>query len=233
VTDIPGTTRDLIQEQIHVKGVKVTLTDSAGIRESEDLIEQMGVSKTKKAIQQADLIFAVYDVTRPKFGSLISQLPTELSKIIFVGNKSDLINQQQQKDILQDLQNLLIQLYKFQNKTEAETFIQTRCIFTSALMDPTQDPGVIQHQILQMIEQHLDTGSFGDEAILFQSRHYEHLQRTSECLLRAKLLVESSSSPEFLALEVKESLIRIQEILGERFDDQILDRVFSEFCIGK
>lgn len=271
VTDIPGTTRDLIQEQINVKGVKVTLIDSAGIRETEDVIEKMGVSKTREAIERADLVLAVFDSAHPNFQGIVEQLPSDLSKILFVGNKVDLITPDQRLIVLKELQNLLLRLNKFQNLSEAETFLQKRSIFTSAksrsensvpyeskmsdanklVLDSvpsnpkngSQNFGmdsqgreqefVVQQQILNLLETHLDTGSFGDEAILFQARHYENLQRTSECLLRARLLAKSTSSPEFLALEIKEVLIRIQEILGERFDDQVLDRVFSEFCIGK
>lgn len=231
VTNIPGTTRDLIQEQIHVKGVKITLIDSAGIRETEDVIEKMGVSKTKSAIERADLVLAVFDSSKPNFQGIIDQLPSDLSKVLFVGNKVDLISPDQQRGVLKELQNLLFRLNKFQNLEQAETFLQKRSIFTSA--KDSEKSLEVQQQILNLIETHLDTGSFGDEAILFQARHYENLQRALECLQRARLLAQSSSSPEFLALEVKEILIRIQEILGERFDDQILDRVFREFCIGK
>lgn len=254
VTDIPGTTRDLIQEQITVKGVKVTLIDSAGIRETKDVIEKMGVSKTKEAIERADLVLVVFDSSNPNFQEIINQLPSDLSKILFIGNKVDLITQDQRLFVLKELQNLLFRLNKFQNLSEAEIFVQKRSIFTFAKSQSENSVGRennkgsmsfrrnskdsekeldVQQQILILLETHLDTGSFGDEAILFQARHYENLQRASECLLRARLLAKSSSSPEFLALEVKEVLIRLQEILGERFDDQILDRVFSEFCIGK
>lgn len=270
VTNIPGTTRDLIQEQITVKGVKVTLIDSAGIRDTEDIIEKMGVSKTKEAIERADLVLAVFDSSNPNFQGIVDQLPSDLSRILFIGNKVDLITQDQRLVVLKELQNLLIHLNKFQNLSEAETFLQKRSIFTSAKnlsensvrkdptkmnaemssLDATQKSNkgsqnfrigskdndeelVVQQQILNLLETHLDTGSFGDEAILFQARHYENLQRASECLQRARLLAMSASSPEFLAMEVKEILIRVQEILGERFDDQVLDRVFSEFCIGK
>jgi len=231
VTDIPGTTRDLIQEQINIKGVKVTLIDSAGIRETNDFIEKLGVSKTKDAIDRADLVLVVFDSSNPNLESILDKLPSDPSKILFIGNKRDLISGDQQQVLLIELQNLLIKLNKFQSTSEVETFIKSRSIFTSAKSD--EKDSEVQTQILDLIERHLDTGSFGDEAILFHARHFENLQRVSDCLHRAGLLAESSSSPEFLAIEMKETLIRVQEILGERYDDQILDKVFSEFCIGK
>jgi tRNA modification GTPase len=227
VTEIPGTTRDLIQEQIMIKGVKVSLIDSAGIRDTSDVVEKIGVNRTRGAIEKADLVLAVFDSQNPRLDELQEELPLVMSKVVFVGNKIDLIDDSQKAKILADLQVLLMRLNKFQNPLELEPFIRERCIFVSSLVSESRD------QMIRTIESHLDTGSFGDEAVLSQARHFENLQRASECFSRAAELANEGSSPEFLALEVKEGLIRIQETLGERFDDQVLDRVFSEFCIGK
>lgn len=227
VTDIPGTTRDLIQEQVLVKGIKVTLIDSAGIRETSDIVEKIGVNRTREAIEKADLVLAIFDCKNPRFEELIRELPADLKKVVFVGNKVDLISPNEQEKLENDLQKLLLELDKFQNTAVLEVFARENCIFVSTLSPQTQG------RLINLIESHLDTGSFGDEAVLSQARHFENLQRASECFKRASILAEEKASPEFLALEVKDGLIRVQEVLGERFDDQILDRVFSEFCIGK
>ncbi len=232
VTDIPGTTRDLIQEQIQVKGVKVSLTDTAGLRESSDRIEQIGMSRTMAALERADLIFAVFDCSLSRIDKLLAQLPKNLEKVLFIANKVDLIKEQNQFELVMELQKQLVQFGYFSTIEEANNFLKERILFTSASTDD-KDSTLVQKQILQAIEKNLDTGSFGDEAIVSQTRHFENLQRTEECVLRSLEMVETQFSPEFLALELKEGLIRIQEILGERFDDQILDRVFKEFCIGK
>ncbi|MEY4617413.1 MAG: hypothetical protein RJB66_2373 [Pseudomonadota bacterium] len=227
VTEVPGTTRDLIQEEIVIKGVKVSLIDSAGIRETSDIVEKIGVSRTREAIDRADLVLAIFDSKSPNLEELIKELPVNLAKVVFVGNKADLVSMDSEAAIRGALQSLLKSLNKFQSQSEVELFIRERCIFLSSLAPESRG------QMVDIIERHLDTGSFGDDAVLSQARHFENLQRASECFARAAELADEGASPEFLALEVKEGLVRVQETLGERFDDQVLDRVFREFCIGK
>lgn len=232
VTDIPGTTRDLIQEQIMVKGIKVNLVDTAGVRPSEDKIEQIGIKRTLEVLNRADLIFAVFDCSENRLPQLFKQLPTNLDRVIFIANKLDLISENSESDTIEKLNNYLIQLRYFSKIDDSISFLKDHLIFTVANCN-VNESNRVQKQILQVIENNLDTSSFEDEAIVSQTRHYENLQRALDCLLRAQQLLETQFSPEFLAIELKEALIRVQEILGERFDDQILDRVFSEFCIGK
>lgn len=227
VTSIPGTTRDLINEQLVLKGVKVNLIDSAGIRDTDDLIEKIGVGRTRQAIQNADLILFVYDMSAPDFSELGQNIPIDLEKLILVGNKFDLVGEAEILRAQNYLRQFLPLIDKFQNSSDFETFIRERSIFVSAHSEDSK------RQILKVIEENLLIGSFGDEAVITQARHFENLQRSQECLSRTSDLANQGMSPEFLALELRESLVRIQEIIGERFDDQILDRIFSEFCIGK
>jgi tRNA modification GTPase len=210
-----------------VNGVKVTLTDSAGVRETADVVEKIGVNKTREAISRADLVLAVFDCSNARLEALIGELPGELEKVVFIGNKNDLVGEFEKKSILSELQKALVAMNKVQNNLDLTSFLRERCILVSSLS------GGVQEEILGLIGRFLDTGSFGDDAVLSQARHYENLQRAAECFGRAADLGEEGASPEFLALEVKEGLVRIQETLGERFDDQVLDRVFREFCIGK
>ncbi len=172
-------------------------------------------------------MLAIFDCKNPRIPHLIGELPVDFNKVVFIGNKVDLVSHDEQAMLSTELQKLLLKLNKFQDEGVVAAFVRESCIFVSTLSAETQG------LLVQVIESHLDTGSFGDDAVLSQARHFENLQRASECLTRASELAEEKASPEFLALEVKEGLIRIQEVLGERFDDQILDRVFSEFCIGK
>ena len=227
VTEVAGTTRDLIQDQIIIRGVNVNLTDTAGIRETIDIVEKIGVSKTRAAATNADLILAVFDCFDPRFEILLNELPADLSNIIFIGNKLDKIATDSIPILLDKFHKVLLQKNIFQNIHEIEIFLSKRCRLISTFEMSSKD------YLLNLIENNLNTGSFGDESFISHARHFENLQRAFECFNRTSILADSFASPEFLALEVKEGLIRIQEILGDRFDDQILDRVFSEFCIGK
>lgn len=225
VTEVPGTTRDLIQDQVMIKGVKVTITDSAGIRETQDLVEKIGVHRTKEAIERADLVLVVFDSSQPHLDHLLVDLPENLSKCLFVANKNDLIDELARKDIWNEVYSLTKK--RTNQELELHQFVSEKCISVSSLSRESQQ------LVLGLIERNLETGSFGDEAIVSQARHFENLSQAMECFVRAGELAIKKASPEFLALEVKEGLVRIQETLGERFDDQVLDRVFREFCIGK
>jgi tRNA modification GTPase len=109
----------------------------------------------------------------------------------------------------------------------SDQFWQQRVLFVSAL---DHNDGEL---LKQKISSDLDEKKYEDQAVIFQARHFENLNRGLENLLRAKGLIEEGASAEFVALEMKETLMFVQETLGKRFDDQIMDRVFKEFCIGK
>lgn len=230
VTEIPGTTRDVLHDEIVIKGVKVVFSDTAGIRETQDIVEKIGVERSLETLQRADLILVVFDCSQPDLEFLGESTKSLKNKVIFVGNKLDLVRSLPGKS--EDhprsyLRRYLGSAYKFQTENELESFLSDRCIFVSSLDKSSKET------LIKAMETHLDVGSLGHEGVLSQVRHYENLQRSFECLTRADQLNEEGVSPEFLTFEIKEALIRVQEILGERFDDQILDRVFSEFCIGK
>lgn len=227
VTDIPGTTRDLIQDSIIIKGVKVTLSDTAGIRDTSDPVEQIGVKKSKEALDRSDLVLLMFDMTQRQGIAGFNWLPASLEKVYFIGNKVDLFVGNSAHLFWEPIYKDLLGRGLVDQKTNLETFVAQKTLEISTL-----DPKTAL-VLKDWIADHLDTGSFGDEALLSQARHYENLKKAYECFDRAKHLALESASPEFLSLEVKEALIRVQETLGERFDDQVLDQVFREFCIGK
>jgi tRNA modification GTPase len=213
VSQIPGTTRDLIHDQLVIDGVQVTITDSAGLRETTDVIESIGVSRTQSAILKSDLLLAVFDVTNPRFDELFQKIKDFKGKVIFVGNKTDLLSKTQDKNTSYPIEKIEIE--------------KNDILWVSAFDTETRD------KIIQLISKVLNPSSFGSEAIISQTRHYEGLVRSSECIKKAFDLIQVESSPEFITFELKDALISIQEILGKRFDDEILDKIFKEFCIGK
>lgn len=228
VTNIPGTTRDVIQENLVINGVKVAISDTAGIRETEDLVERIGVQKTKEALRRADLVFIVFDASSVDFRSVESWLPESLEKVSFIANKIDLLGEFNPQLFWSPLY-----LWLRENNYLSEPWSLERFLAEKSIAVTTLRAGETREFLLNWMGKHLNTGSFGDEALLSHARHYENLKKAYECFDRARVLAVGSASPEFLSLEVKEALVRIQETLGERFDDQVLDQVFREFCIGK
>ncbi len=223
VSNIPGTTRDVIQDQIFVDGIQVIFADTAGLRSTNDVIESIGVSKSQKLIQESDLVFAVFDCSSPDFEYLISQISDQIQNVIFIGNKFDLMSESS-KD---DLTNRLFKNLKLRFENIDFSDLQKKILYLSALNEKAGD--LIKNAVSKKIEPQ----KFSDSATLSHVRHFESLLTAKECLERGFDLIKSGSSVEFISIEFKDALMRIQEILGKRYDDEILDRIFKEFCLGK
>ena len=119
-----------------------------------------------------------------------------------------------------------------------QALVSVASFFTNFLLLPKAIFGSAQdvkfrEELILRIEMHLEKIRFEDQALVLQTRHFELLSAALGNIEQCITLLATDSSPEFLAIELKESLLRIQETLGKRFDDEILDRIFKEFCIGK
>lgn len=211
VSNIAGTTRDVIKDQIMIDGTLVCFSDTAGLRDTEDTIETIGVKKSIELICKADLIFFVLDSQNIDFISFGSLLNENLSRIVFLVNKADLLNSDQFGEISN----------KFRKYSDNEVH------FVSAGDKNCGD------FLKDLVKRKLIPQSFGHSAMLSQARHFDNLSRALNCIQRAIDLLKCSASVEFITLELKDALMRIQETLGKRYDDEILDRIFKEFCIGK
>lgn len=230
VSEIPGTTRDLVESEFFINGIKVSVVDTAGIRDSVDVIERIGIQKSLKAQSDADGILFIFDCSRKLSQNDLSILERILksnsdSKIFLIGNKSDLSSVK-----IDDLKGqFLVDLEKanIENLHSLKSIIGDRLLFLSAL--DSQSQKLIQ----EMLEKEIISSEFQDDAVIIQQRHFENLLDAELCLLRGLDLVKNFASPELPSLDIKQALLRIQETLGKRFDDQIMDRVFKEFCIGK
>jgi tRNA modification GTPase len=209
VTEIPGTTRDTISEVINLEGVPVLITDTAGVRSSLDMIELMGMERTRRAIADADLIVAVIDGSQPlneEDRRIVREASDSYSVIAL--NKSDLesfcINNAQQL-----AQNLC--LVPVSAKTGAG--LQSLCA-----------------EIIKPFSANLlDENSF----VITNARHFDLLRRTSDALNSAEELVHQKQSEEIILAKLYEGLRFLGEITGETTPEAILSQIFSSFCIGK
>jgi tRNA modification GTPase len=209
VTDIPGTTRDSLNETLSINGVPVTLTDTAGIREPEDKIEQLGIQRTERAISDSDLIIAVIDGSvqlTVEDADLLSQV-SKYRHLVAV-NKSDL------KHL--DISDVI-------HKLCSSIFIPVSATTGSGL-------DALRSAILEAFA---GNGSWETEFLITNSRHYDLLRRTAKSIKSSEALLKSQASEELLLIGLYEALSFLGEITGETTSEDVLSQIFSTFCIGK
>lgn len=226
VTDIPGTTRDVIHGDTTFEGVKFTFVDTAGLRdEATDLVERIGIQKSYEAQNESDVVFFVYDIEKGLGAEELQILESlDPAKTYILANKTDKIGGSKP---LETVEKTLKNSKFFQKLTDPGAFFTRRVFFVSAL-----DKKVRSEVLKDLVKEFADL-QLENTVLISNARHFENLSRALENTQRSQSVVAQGLGAEFLALEFKEALIAIHETLGKRFDDQIMDRVFKEFCIGK
>lgn len=197
VTDIAGTTRDIVEGQIHIGSVQLNLIDTAGIRHASDKIEQIGIEKSQEKLRQAKLVLLVLDGSRPltkEDEDLLEQTKDKLRLIIW--NKQDL-NDSSQEGICISAKNHQIQ----------------------PLIDALES--LYQNDLLK------------EEPILSNERQIGLLQQAKSAMKRAQIALEAQTEPDLVEIDIQEAYEDLKEILGEVHREDLLDTLFSKFCLGK
>ncbi len=212
VTQEPGTTRDIIVESVDLHGIALSLSDTAGIREPGCEVERLGVERSERAIEDADLALFIVDISEPLSAEdtrIIERLATK-SHVVVVANKTDL-----KPDA--DLSNL------------EQRLPERKIIRTSA----TEGTGISEME--EAIFDEITNGATiaPEEIIVTRLRHRQALEGARAALGRAGDAIKSDLSEEFIAIDLREALDGLGEIVGAVVTDDLLDRIFSEFCIGK
>lgn len=206
VTPIAGTTRDLLEDYLKINGLNVRLIDTAGIRDTDEVIEIEGIKRSKGAMKEADLVLFVLDAQRgfeDKDEALFHELPKE--KTIVIWNKCDIASQKMPRlDIPYVIQ-----------------------------MSAKEKIGL--NALKQSIDQIIwDKGPPSkEEVIITNVRHKEALDRASSHILSVIEGLDAGVSPEFVTFDMREALIELGSIIGTNISESILTSVFSKFCIGK
>ncbi len=205
VTNIPGTTRDLLSEDIRLGHLHVTLTDTAGIRETEEIVEIEGIKRSKQAAKEADLILLVLDVTRgitKEDEELLGTLPLE--KTIIIWNKID--------------------------ETNTPPFIDApHIVHTSA----KELIGI--EELKRAIHDVIWRGRMPDKTgiVITKERHFRAIKQALTLVEKALLDLRLSTSPEFIAYDLRMSLHSLSQIIGTNVTEDILSSIFANFCVGK
>ncbi|MFN3405626.1 MAG: tRNA uridine-5-carboxymethylaminomethyl(34) synthesis GTPase MnmE [Cytophagaceae bacterium] len=208
VSDIPGTTRDFIEDELIVDGVTFRFIDTAGLREATDKIEAMGVERTKQKMKQASLIIYLFDVNTTSEKELrenLLELKTYDIPYVVVGNKID-----KDKENIREFRNF------------------DGIIFISAALNVGIDE--LKVKLVEMVN--FDRFKTGN-TIVTNVRHYESLLKTKESLLSVLEAMDNNVTGDFLAQDIRAALHYLGEITGEITTDDLLGNIFSKFCIGK
>ncbi len=217
VTEIPGTTRDLVSGQKFLGTSSVEFIDSAGLRKTVDPVETLGIQKSLAEIESADLILFVIDLTEPGSLDILPSLPKD--KVLVVFNKVDLF--ESEPEMMKSM-NLVF------NKIGME-FQENEICFVSSLT------GFQIEEMLKKAESFLakDTSEYDSGLVVTQARHFNHLLELKSYLTGAKNLISLGESPDLISQELSLGLSEVHQLLGKKYDDEVLDKIFSQFCIGK
>jgi tRNA modification GTPase len=209
VSDIEGTTRDFIEDEINLEGVVFRFIDTAGLRETEDKVEAIGVKRTREKMKQASLIIYLFDLTKDNLTDInreINMLENLGIPFIKVGNKVD---------------NAQPALYEALQKDKDILFI-------SAVNKENLE--ALKQKLVETVN--LDNFKTGD-TVVTNIRHYDNLVQTQNALTAVLEGLGNNITGDFLAMDIRQALHHLGEITGEITTDDLLANIFSKFCIGK
>jgi len=208
VSEIPGTTRDVIEDEITLGGVTFRFMDTAGLRDTQDVIEAIGVSRTRDRMKNASLILYMFDLSDTNLEE-IKREEAELKALsipfIKVGNKLD----KAPKDLVNSIDNQDFILISAATKLNLETLKEK----------------ILSRFTINEVKQ-------GD-VLVTNLRHYQKLTETQQALDRVMNGLHSGITGDFLAMDIRQSLFHLGEITGEITSDDLLANIFANFCIGK
>ena len=209
ISDIPGTTRDIIEDTITIGGNIVRFIDTAGIRNTIDKIEKIGIEKALKKTKEASIILYIIDLNVSNIKSIKSELESKFLKdknVLIIGNKGDLKIKDDVKTYFKNKKHLIIS-------------------------------GIKEKDVLKLkklIENYINLNLIREESsIMINERHYQLLKMVKNSLINVKNNIKNKSNTDLLAMDVKYALNYLGEITGEITNDEILGNIFSRFCIGK
>lgn len=211
VTEVAGTTRDVLEEYVNVRGVPLRLVDTAGIRDTEDIVEKIGVERSRKALSEADLILFVLNNNEPLTED--DQTLYEVIKnedVIVIINKTDLeqrLDMNEVKEMIGDMPLIQTSMLKQEGIDELE--IQIRDLFFG---------GEVQNQ---------------DMTYVSNSRHISLLKQARHSIQDAIDAAESGVPMDMVQIDLTRTWEILGEIIGESASDELIDQLFSQFCLGK
>lgn len=216
VSDIAGTTRDTIEDELVINGIGFRFIDTAGIRETQDVVESIGIKKTFEKIEQAQVVVYLVDGYQLVDNAELSRLKIEVEKVknqfplkplVIIGNKADKLTAEQKTAILSAIPELL-------------------------LISAKENIGVdeLKDKLLSFV----NTGALrNNETIVTNTRHYDSLLKALEEIQKVQFGLQSGLPADLMAIDIRQALYYFGEITGQVTNDELLGNIFANFCIGK
>lgn len=223
VSEIAGTTRDTIEDELVINGISFRFIDTAGIRETKDVVESIGIKKTFEKIEQAQVIVYLLDSSgildfrfQTSDSSKLDNVKIEVEKIrnqfplkplVIIGNKADTLSESQIQNLKSEIPEILLISAKENTNIEA-----------------------LKNQLLSFV----NTGALrNNETIVTNTRHYDSLLKALEEVQKVKFGLQSNISSDLMAIDIRQALYYFGEITGQVTNDELLGNIFANFCIGK
>ena len=208
VSDIPGTTRDTIEDQISIAGINFRFIDTAGIRDTTDKVEQIGINRAFEKIAQAKLVIYLFDASQDKQAEIVKLKNDYPEKeILLIANKIDTVSEQR-KQALQEA-------------------------FTSIVLISAKETIGVE-KLKDTLINLSNIGALGkNDTIVSNNRHYDALVKALEAIQKVKEGMHNDLSSDLMAIDIREALYHLGEITGAVSTDDLLGNIFSNFCIGK
>lgn len=218
VSDIAGTTRDTIEDELVINGIGFRFIDTAGIRDTKDVVESIGIKKTFEKIEQAQVVIYLFDslkfqVSGSEYIAEIEKVKNKypLKSIVIVINKVDLISQDEVSNMNQKLETLNLK---------------------PILMSAKEKQGI--NELKNLLLSFVNTGALrNNETIVTNTRHYDSLLKALEEIQKVTFGLKSGLPSDLMAIDIKQALYYFGEITGEVTNDELLGNIFANFCIGK
>ena len=215
VSDIHGTTRDVIEDVVNMEGVTFRFIDTAGIRQTTDTIETLGIERTYRKIEQASIVLWMIDLTTPrdKMEALAASLIPRMKEkhLILLFNKADLIPEEQR-----------VAMEHFLPEVEGDRlFISAKQHYNTARLQQL----LVQAAAIPAISE--------EDVVVTNLRHYEALNKALEAIRRVEEGLKTAITHDFISQDIRECMFYLGEITGQISTDEILGNIFSKFCIGK
>ncbi len=230
VSDIAGTTRDTIEDEISIGGIGFRFIDTAGIRETKDLVESIGIRKTFEKMEAAQVVVYLVagnglleagkiDSFAVEFGKIKNQF--QLKPIVIVINKSDQLTDNEKLQLTEKLRSIVNN--PSTNNQQPSTFL---------LLSAKEKTGIetLKSQLLSFV----NTGALrNNETIVTNTRHYDSLLKALDEIQKVKYGLQTGLSSDLMAIDIRQALYHFGEITGQVTNDELLGNIFANFCIGK
>ncbi|NLP59161.1 tRNA uridine-5-carboxymethylaminomethyl(34) synthesis GTPase MnmE [Lutibacter sp. B1] len=219
VSDIAGTTRDAIEDEISIDGIAYRFIDTAGIRNTKDIVESIGIKKTFEKIEQAQLVIYLFDLEKVKNGTTsIENIHLEINKIVekhptkhlmIIANKVDVIDTNLKSNVIEAFENMELLFLSAKEKT-----------------------GI--HELTTTLAHLVNKGALSNnETIVSNSRHFEALNNAYNSIKEVQKGIDANISTDLFAIDIRQALHYLGEITGKVTTEDLLGNIFANFCIGK